>query len=325
MPKHYSPKEKREILAKFDNYRKDLSIGDASLKIKDEFGPSQATLTDWRKRFSPEKAQHRVQLAKESTTEFFISDIHLHPEPGHGHDPAAYHVLLKALDHFQPDVVFYGGDICDLYAPSRYDKQPRLATPEAFQEEIAYCGDEIKKLRSLVPNARHIWLTGNHELRVPRSVAANAPWLLNYLRNVEQLLDLSSLDIEVVQDGYRIGKLDHFHGHNNPGSGRVNTAKNKFERYLGNAIFGHHHKFSKWIQRGPDGYYASYVNGCLQHLTAEYVTYPDWTQGWSVVQYAKSGLFQVDQVLIHKPTIYSGKAEALYQGVHIKVDEEKAS
>jgi hypothetical protein len=334
---HYSPKLKREVLAEYWALRDDHLAKVAMQLIFEKYGVAESTLHYW-KTHSPAPAATNyytpnftvpkpasVELLKETTVEFFISDVHFHPEPGQGHDPAAWQVVEEALKHFQPDIVFFGGDICDMYAPSRYDKVPRLATPEAFQAEVIYCQTRLREIREICPNARFIWLTGNHETRLPRSVMTNAPWLFNYIRNIESVLDLSRLDIEYVQDGFQIGKLRHYHGHNNPGSGRVNAAKTKFERLLCNAIFGHHHKFSKWLQRDQDGgYFGAYVNGCVQWLSTDYAPNPDWTQGWTVVEYSKGGLFHVDQVLIHKPAVWSFKAEALYSGIHIKVDTEKS-
>jgi hypothetical protein len=336
MPKT-PPHRQREIAARYEALCVDQLKGVAAEQTGLEFDVCALTVMAIARRqkvaqpiqsyspfqqISPENP--KVELTRETTTEVFISDIHFHPEGRQGHDPAVWAVMEKMLGHIKPDILFWGGDIVDCYAPSRYDKIPRLATPEAFREEIAYSRNKIQLAREILPDSRFIWLTGNHELRLPRSVATNAPWLIDNFQNIETLLELKSLETEFVEDGFQIGKLRHYHGHNNPGSGRVNIAKTKFDRLLTSFIFGHHHKFSMWVQRDQDGsYYGAFGNGTAQYLSTDYAPNPDWTHGFSVVQYTRCGKFHVDQVLIHKPSVWSHKAEAIYQGIHIKVDMER--
>lgn len=340
MPKHLTPKDKREALAEFEALAYDLKRTDAAQHVAGKYNVSIASVLNWSKRAAKEAkvepveiyrpfnlatTDRAVALTAETTVEAFISDVHWHPEASHGHDPAAWAITANALKMIQPDIVFMGGDIVDCYAPSRYEKIPRLATPEAFNGEIHYAKERVQELRDLVPNARIIWLTGNHELRLPRSIASNAPWLYENFKNIESMLELDRYDIDIVEDGYRIGKLAHFHGHENAGAGRVNIAKAKFERLLCNAIFGHHHRFSKWIQRNAEGgYWGAFGNGCLQWLSVDFAKNTEWHQGFSVVTYAKSGNFHVDQVLITKPSIFSPKAELIYNGQHLRVDMERS-
>lgn len=333
MAKHHPPKEKRQAVQRFNALAKDHGRGKAKVMTAEEFGVSVGSIDKWREKHQPETPSTvyapfvitpgtaEIQFTREVTTEAFISDVHFHPEHKQGHDPAAYEAGFQMLKILQPDILYFGGDIADLYAPSRYDKIPRLGTPEAFDGEIHYCREKIGELCEALPNARKIWLTGNHELRLPRSVAVNAPWLSSRLQNVESLLGLSEHEVEFVDDGHRVGNLRHYHGHNLAGAGRVNTAKNKFERMLTNMIYGHHHKFARWYQRDQDGgYYGAFGNGCFQWLSTDYAVNPDWTQGFSVVQYAKSGNFHADQLLIHKPSVWSPHAEMIYAGNHVRVN-----
>lgn len=336
MRKRTTPRERREIVAAYQKAVYDLPKMDAYKVVGEQFDTHPSTIATLVKKaekqptetvpvsFYQRSEDVTVELTREVTVEAFVSDIHWHPEYGQGHDPAAYAVALALLKELQPDILFFGGDCLDVYAPSRYDKTPRLATPEAFDGEIHYGRQRIHEICSAVPNARKIWLTGNHELRLPRSVLTNAPWLANKIQDVEGLLNLDEFDIQKVEDGYKIGKLRHYHGHNLAGAGRVNTAKNKFERMLTNFIYGHHHKFASWYQRDQDGsYFGAFGNGCLQWLSTEYAPMPDWTQGLSFVQYSKSGNFHIDQVLVHKPSVWSHHAEILYAGHHLRVDMQR--
>lgn len=196
---------------------------------------------------------------------------------------------------------------------------------QAYDGEIHFGRIQLADVRRIAPNSRFVWLTGNHEERVKKSIFSDASWLYNRLQSVEDDLRLSEFDCSLVRDGHKIGKLAHYHGDKIPGGGRVNVAKNKFDRLIGNFIFGHHHRFSKWMPKNTDGgYYGAFGNATTQWLAPGYAPHNDWQQGFSVVQYAKSGNFHVDQILIHKPGIWSPKAEAIYGGVHYKVDMEKS-
>lgn len=267
-------------------------------------------------------SQPEITFTQDITVEAFISDLHLHPEHGLGHDPAAWLLARKIIQDLKPDIVFWGGDIADCYSASRYQKKPRLSTPEAFKAEMDYVRQELFGfVKSLPESTEHIWLTGNHEQRIPKNVLTNAPWLMGEIQSAEDRIGLSEINVKIVEDGYKIGKLAHFHGDLVPGTGRVNTAKNKFDRLNMNMIFGHCHRFSEWIPRDQDhSYRGSWGNGCLHWLTAEYTKFPEWHLGFRVIEYARNGTFHVSKVLIHKPSVWSPIAEAIFRGKHYKVD-----
>jgi hypothetical protein len=267
----------------------------------------------------------KVELNREVTTEIFLSDIHLHPEHSQGHDPAALALIEEVIKTIQPDIIYFGGDIGDYYAASRYDGVPILKTPEAYEGEIEYVRQRVGEIIANAPNARVFWddEDGNHGRRMKKSVFANAPWLINRIKNVEADLDLERFDVKCVRDGFKVGKLAHWHGDDLPGAG-AHIAKAKFMRELDNIIFGHHHNFSEHIQKKPDGgYYGAFGNGCLQWLSTDYAPRPNWQQGARVVQYSKSGNFHVDKILVHKPSVWSPHAETIYAGTHFKVDMSK--
>jgi hypothetical protein len=267
----------------------------------------------------------KVELSREVTTEVFLSDIHLHPEHSQGHDPAALALIEQVIKAIQPDIIYFGGDIGDYYAASRYDGVPILKTPEAYEGEIEYVRQRVGEIIANAPNARVYWddEDGNHGRRMKKSVFANAPWLINRIKNVEADLDLERFDVKCVRDGFKVGKLAHWHGDDLPGAG-AHIAKAKFMRELDNIIFGHHHNFSEHIQKKPDGgYYGAFGNGCLQWLSTDYAPRPNWQQGARVVQYSKSGNFHVDKILVHKPSVWSPHAETIYAGTHFKVDMSK--
>lgn len=158
MPKHLTPKDKREALAEFETLAYDLKRTDAANIVGKKYGVSHMSILSWAKKaakrpqepteiyrpFNLATTDRAVALTGETTVEAFISDVHWHPEASHGHDPAAWAITANALKMIQPSIVFMGGDIVDCYAPSRYEKIPRLATPEAFNGEIHYASQVSK-------------------------------------------------------------------------------------------------------------------------------------------------------------------------------------
>ena len=84
-----------------------------------------------------------------------------------------------------------------------------------------------------------------------------------------------------------------------------------------NIIFGHHHKFQVEYQRDLNGVVrGAFANGCLCGLEPEYAPYNDWSQGVSVIRYAKGGLFHVDQIVYFE---HKGKYMAMVDGKMMEV------
>jgi hypothetical protein len=255
--------------------------------------------------------------------EIFISDVHFPFE-----DPAAYALVEKVIKKIQPDILFLGGDIVDMYAVSSHDKDPSRATPRYFQEEIEYSKEKLTKLRKILPNAEIYYKEGNHETRLTRFLLKNAPVLYGMKQvSLPYLLGLNELNIKWIKNGQRkaIGKLHHLHGNEIGGAGD-NPAATKFKRMQCNFIFGHHHTQSKYSSRAYDGnIHAGFANPCLCDLEPEYLHHShNWSHGFSVIDYAKNGDFQLDQIQIVKPGVHSAKAACMVRGIRFEVDLKPA-
>jgi hypothetical protein len=70
---------------------------------------------------------------------------------------------------------------------------------------------------------------------------------------------------------------------------------------------GHSHRLGVYYQTNVRGVHASYENGCLCDLKPEYVNYPNWQQGFSVVSVDDGGWFNVQQIpILNRHRFYYG-------------------
>lgn len=92
----------------------------------------------------------------------------LHPT----HDPDAIDVALQILMQLYPEEILVGGDGLDLPEVGRYRLSPAFA--QTTQETIDWCGSFAATLRALAPQAKIMWLAGNHEERLPNYLLDNA-------------------------------------------------------------------------------------------------------------------------------------------------------
>ena len=119
-----------------------------------------------------------------------INDIHF---PFHNE----YH-LNRALDEikeFDPDIIVLNGDVIDSPHLGKYLAHPNLK--EHTDTQIALAWSLLSDLRKVHPNARIIYIEGNHDWRVKGYLIRNAPELYDEMWLPERL-KLSDLNIEWV-------------------------------------------------------------------------------------------------------------------------------
>jgi hypothetical protein len=224
--------------------------------------------------------------------------------------------VLNVVKGLQPDTIFLGGDIIDMYPVSHWDRDPHRKLE--LQNDIDYTVIQLQKFRDAAPKAKILFKEGNHETRLTRYLHSKAEELsvLDALK-VENLLRLDELDIEFVPNSkrYQIGKLWHLHGNEVRASG-INVARTLYLRFNANIIFGHFHKMGAYFgRRYGEQSQGAWANGCLCDLDVEYDHFPQWQQGFSVIEYSKTGAFQVEQIPIIKPTDHSKRAQCMVRGV----------
>jgi hypothetical protein len=238
------------------------------------------------------------------------------------HDRDAMEVAVQIAAATQPDVIVLSGDWADLAEVS--DKYPRTPQCEQIvQPTIIELAWWLAQLRIVCPNARIVYLEGNHENRIPKLMAKHLPWAYD-LQSVDDLdghpalsiptlLNLDALNIEYLS-GYPKNRLvlsDALvcnHG-NKTRAGAGATVRYTIKTRQYTEVYGHLHRAemtSKTVHdmSGKSHYITAVSSGLLGHIDGripggadEYdwqqaVTLVDYTNDWAQPQmvYIKDGV-----------------------------------
>lgn len=225
-----------------------------------------------------------------------LADLHV---PYHDRE-----ALVLALRHGQAegcDTVLLLGDAFDVFALSRWEKDPRKRN---FAAELETMRGVLGTIRELFPDARVYYKIGNHEERYESYMFAKAPELLGVADfELKSLLRCDDLGITVVTDKrlLRLGKLFALHGHeyrfsiSNP----VNPARGLFLRGRCSSLCGHFHQASQHSEKGMDDRVVScWSVGCLCDMHPDYMPLNKWSHGFAVVAVHANGGFEVENYRI---------------------------
>ena len=223
-----------------------------------------------------------------------LSDLHI-PY----HDPQALQVALDYGVQHKATMVLLNGDICDHFALSRWEKDPR---ERDFPGEVAKTRQFLIGLSEMFPKARVLYKTGNHEERYENYLRMKAPELLG-VANFEWS-EVFGVDKANLVDGKRpvkIGQLNVIHGHeyvfniSNP----VNPARGMFLRAKTHVLGGHFHQTSQHSAKSLEGKVVSaWSTGALCDMNPEYRPLNDWNHGFAFVEIGRDGSFHVDNLRI---------------------------
>lgn len=226
-----------------------------------------------------------------------LSDVHF-PY----HDTKAWKLTLKILPELNLDSIGIAGDFVDFEPVSRFVVHPRRRLELRPQVEIAR-REGLLPLRSVLPHGQIWHMAGNHCQRMEKYLYNKAPELVDIdALTVPELLGLkkSDLDIKPIAWGVgtNLGKLHILHG-DEIKVGAATPAKALLAKVNANILVGHHHKFDRYLQNSYRGEVkGAWVNGCLCRLDPDWHIFPNWQQGFSLIDVTSSGFFHVEQVLI---------------------------
>jgi hypothetical protein len=88
------------------------------------------------------------------------------------HDEAAIEICLAMIRQLKPEVIACVGDNLDLPEMGKYLTYPAYAqtTQASIDRATVFCA----QMRAAAPNAKIVWLAGNHEERMPKYLLTNA-------------------------------------------------------------------------------------------------------------------------------------------------------
>jgi predicted phosphodiesterase len=245
------------------------------------------------------------------------------------HDERAIAVALAILADEQPDLVVLVGDNADFPEFGKYRLTP--AFQRTTQATIDRLGVLCAQLRSAAPDARIVWIAGNHEERLPNFIIDNAAAAFGLRQankpetwpvlSVPNLCRFDEHDIEYLP-GYPASslwineRLRVIHGT------RVRSGGSTAHAYLAtektSVIFGHVHRreYAARTREDHDGPKETLAAspGCLARIDGAVpstnggtdldgrpiVRHEDWQQGLAVVEYeVGNGRFTYANVAIH--------------------------
>lgn len=193
-------------------------------------------------------------------------------------------VVFKFGKWLNPDIIFLNGDIIDNYAISRWGTHP--AINKSLKQDLGVTKDFLQKLRRAFPDAKIVYVFGNHEHRLETYLTENAPELFPFV-NLQELLELDKLNIECIRSIHRENWYryhDIYIGHFDKAAGNAASTAQALIRERGvSLIQGHVHKCGMTAKRFLDRTLYAYENPCLADMDAPYVKSPNWMQGFTVI------------------------------------------
>jgi metallophosphoesterase superfamily enzyme len=243
-------------------------------------------------------------------------------------DEKALAVALGIAKAENPDLIVLVGDNLDLAEFGKYRLSPAFmrTTQATIDRASLLCAE----LRAAAPNARIIWIAGNHEERLPNFLMDNALAAFGLRQgNVPESFPVMSVPFLCHFDRYQIEYLPGYpassfwinerlviiHGDKVASGG--STAHKYLNTMKASVIYGHIHR-REWAERtredhdGPKTIMAA-SPGCLARIDGAVPStrggvdldgrpltrYEDWQQGVGVVRYEEGdGRFVYEQVPI---------------------------
>jgi hypothetical protein len=255
------------------------------------------------------------------------------------HDEKALDICIKIIEELQPEVIALVGDNLDLPEMGKYVTYPAYAqtTQASIDRATLFCA----QIRAAAPDAKIIWLAGNHEERMPKYLVQNAGAAYGLRKgntpdswpvlSVPYLCRMDEFGIE-YRPGYPASdywvneKLRIIHGDRVKSSG--STAHVYLNQEKTSVIYGHIHRIETAFKTredfdGPRTIMAA-SPGCLARIDGAIPStrggvdldgrpltrHENWQQGIGVVTYEDDGnhRFAYDVIPIYNGwALYHGK------------------
>jgi predicted phosphodiesterase len=224
---------------------------------------------------------------------FVFPDIH-HPY----HDEYLFATSLRMLRDTEPDVVIFIGDVFDCEQISKYHHNAYKS--RIVQDAVKYCHEDIfSKVIEAAPQARFVFICGNHENRINTFFDTFlAPLGGSDFVSVRQLLKLDFVDEADFIPYMRCFELAPgtylTHGHY-VRSGSGTTVKKHMEYYPGNVLIGHTHRTGTHVQTQMNGAKRGYELGHMSKQPPGWTPHADWQSSpGTLVTYDDAGYLAVD-------------------------------
>lgn len=167
------------------------------------------------------------------------------------HDVKAYNLMMEVASFLKPNEITFLGDYADFYCVSSHAKDPRIL--KMLIEEVEDVIDGFDEIDKTFPDAKKVFLEGNHEFRLERHLIDKAPALFG-ITSVEHVLKIDG------RPNWRFVPYAPNQNHKILGS-RLNarheplgtTAKATSQRAMASVVYGHIHRIEESHIVGLDG------------------------------------------------------------------------
>lgn len=202
------------------------------------------------------------------------------------HSRKAYNIMLEAASFVGVDEVVLLGDYVDFYQVSRYPKDPRVCT--LLQEEVSSAIEGLDEIDALFPQAKKVYLEGNHEQRFEKYLIEKAPGLfgvteIRFLFELNRRVNWTYLPFGRSQLYKVLGS--ELHAFHRP---KASTPKLHIGRTLVSSVYGDIHKIERAHAVSLDGHHLIAVcPGWLGDVSSRVFDYmpsvPQWQLGFAIV------------------------------------------
>jgi predicted phosphodiesterase len=254
------------------------------------------------------------------------------------HDPLAIDYAMTVIKSEKPDVVALNGDNADFPEFGKYRLTPAFAL--TTQATVDFLTTLCARIRDAAPQARIIWLEGNHEARLTNYILDNAKASFGLRQgntpdgwpvlSIPFLCRFDDFGVEYLP-GYPASqfwlnnRIKIIHGTKVASNG--STAHKYLSTEKASVVYGHIHR-REWAERTRQDWdgaktIAAISFGCLARvdgmvpstkggtdLDGRPITcVEDWQQGLGIIHYQEGdGPFQPEMLPIHDGTMfYKGK------------------
>lgn len=245
--------------------------------------PTRTVSAPYEPHTAPQRHLHKPATRRSVGIEraVVIGDLHVP-----FHDPKAIAVTLSLIEDLKPEHIYLNGDVIDMYAMSRFSKDPARALQ--LQDELDQTSEVLNALRKSAKQANIVMVEGNHELRL-RSYLCSRAQELSGLRALDlaELLSLTRHGITYIPSRGRtayttygsvtIGHFDKALKHS------AYTAKCIVDERGESIVQGHTHRLGTHYKVMPDRTIVGVEGGCLCDLTPEYIADPNWSHGLTII------------------------------------------
>ena len=212
-------------------------------------------------------------------TVLIVGDLHIPFQ-----DTATLQCVESFWNTVTPDLEIYNGDVMDCYQLSVFSANPsrQFSLQDEFDATAAWLRKRVKQN----PNARRIFLEGNHEDRLRRWMWKLGPAVSSLRSNtIEEQLGLKEMEFEHLtwRSLVRILGCEIQHGYRASRSAAMpqNVAQLMARATNSSGVCGHTHRINEVHWTDTRGSHSYRESGCLCHMDLEYAPFPNWQHAFS--------------------------------------------